>query len=930
MSEHFKFTKEDVDDESDIESVMSDNEDYPLENWSSITNKFSDFEISQYSIKDSSLLETYKNPQELIGSIMTAYNSLRDATSLRLLADIHNPDDPSDTRYSHNIRFEMENFSNINELRETILNCIENETAPIWHRLETDETSDRTTNKIVKYHRDYFDFCIQKKIKSNYQVTTICGEEEIHPGIFIKTITDHKIAYSANDCLIQCLNETLNIRYNSMDIRREIWPNNKEAISSKNLHTKRHIMYICKKYDCKLILIDILDQKELSFNKNGKNKVQLIKVGRTIGILDRVDYSVDKRSTNYDVIHFDLETVGPDQRVYAYTWRDSRGDKTMCHHNFKEVENSLTNKVLDCLKETGTGDTVIAYAWNGSRFDNWIMFKLLKAKFNKKLWVHDIVVNSGNEILSFKLTVNDRHMIFRDPKKLFSVSIPEACKVFGIRHGKHEFNHDEVDEAYVNGTFGDYIVKNRMRIMDYCRQDGILLEELSNCIKDLYAKENINIYHTLTRSVASSICWQKTIEKHKILKDVTLSPYAEVCGGVKYESIMHEAIGGRAQCIKPGIHKDLCGIDVNSMYPYVCATEQYPCGEIVELKNGEDPPEGKLGLYQVEILRQSYPHPIPYRKSKHYAYKWNYDKPFTKWITSVDLEQLDDYKVIKGFYWTEKTNNFFRDFMMDNYKQRLSTQHDDPMNMHLKLKMNGVTGSVFQYAFRELLMIMNKEQLTENIKKYSELVKIIGCESINEKEYIVTMRPIRLNEGDIRIKAQQEFCKSAISQKPWVLTMFTYSYARKLLRDKWIELEGKGCEVVYCDTDSLYFTNPNKVKISESRELGAWSKECWMDEGVFHSPKVYAIKNIWKKKIKGVQYNSVTIDTPYQNKDFNYEQKMKMYADAYKEDGKRRTVVFQDVVDLINGKDLVTLSFYMEKSRVKGITKEYIIKRIKA
>ena len=75
-----------------------------------------------------------------------------------------------------------------------------------------------------------------------------------------------------------------------------------------------------------------------------------------------------------------------------------------------------------------------------------------------------------------------------------------------------------------------------------------------------------------------------------------------------------------------------------------------------------------------------------------------------------------------------------------------------------------------------------------------------------------------------------------------------------------------------------------------------------MDEGAFHSPKVYAIKNIWKKKIKGVQYNSVTIDTPYQNKDFNYEQKMKMYADAYEEDGKRRTVVFQDVVDLINGK----------------------------
>ena len=930
MSKYFKFSREDVDEESDSESIISEDEiDFSLDDWFKNTNSFSEFETVYYSLKPSVPENTYEDSDSFSNLITSALRNLRDVTSVRLIADIHNPDDPSDTRYGQNIRFEIESLESTQDIKKLISNCIENETAPIWHRLETDETSDRTSNKIVKYRKDYFDFCIQKKIKTKYQVTTICGEEEIHPGVFIKTITDHKIAYFSSDCLIKCLNEALNVRYNPKEIRREIWPK-AESITNRDLHTKRHIMYICKKYNTKLILIDILDQKELSFNRNGENKVELIKVGKVIGILDRVDPSVDKRSIDYKTVYFDLETVGPDQRVYAYTWRSFRGDETICHNNTDTTENLLVERVIRNLEEAGDDDTVMAYAWNGSRFDNWIMFKLLKQKFNKKLWIHDIVVNSGNEILSFKLTFNNKHMIFRDPKKLFSVSIPEACKVFGIFNGKHEFNHDEVDEAYVNGTFGDYIVNNRIRIMDYCRQDGILLEELSNHIKDLYAKENINIYHTLTRSVASSICWQKTIEKHKILKDVTLSPYAEVCGGVKYESIMHEAIGGRAQCIKPGIHKDLCGIDVNSMYPYVCATEQYPCGEIVELKNGEDPPEGKLGIYQVEILRQSYPHPIPYRKSKHYAYKWNYDKPFTKWITSVDLEQLDDYKVIKGFYWTEKTNNFFRDFMMDNYQQRLATQPNDPMNMHLKLKMNGVTGSVFQYAFRELLMIMNKEQLTENIKKYSELVRIIGCEAINEVEYIVTLRPIRLNEGDVRIKAQQEFCKGAISQKPWVLTMFTYSYARKMLRDKWIELEGKGCEVVYCDTDSLYFTNPNKVKISESRELGAWSWECWSDEGAFHSPKVYAVKNKGKLKVKGCGWNSLVVDTPYQNKDLNYEQKMKLFITEGAANGAKNRVSYRHVEALCQGKELVFINFYMEKSRSKGITKEYIIKRIKA
>ena len=614
MSEYFKFNIEDVDEESDTESIISDEEEveHHLEDWRRNDNRFTEFEVNQYTLGRESSREIYKNPVEFTNSIISAYNSLRFVTSIRLQADIHNPEDPSDTRYSQNIRFEMEDFTNTQELRETLTEHITNETAPIWHRINMDEPSDRTTNKIVKYHRDYFDFCTQRKEKTKYQVTTICGEEEIHPGIFIKIITDHGISYSKKDCLIQCLNEALNKRYDPMEIRREVWPK-AEFLLSKDLHTKRHIMYVCERYNCNLTLIDVLTQKEIRFNKSGKDKVELIKVGRVIGILDRVDYSVDKSNTDHKTVYFDLETVGPDQRVYAFTWRDNRGDETICHHNFDEVESLVVEKVLDRLEDTGDDETVIAYAWNGSRFDNWILFKLLKEKYRKKLWVHDIIINSGNEILSFKLTFNNKHMIFRDPKKLFSVSIPEACKVFGIRHGKHEFNHDEVDEAHINGTFGDYIVNNRMRIMDYCRQDGILLEELSNCIKDLYAKEGINIHTTLTRSIASSLAWQKTIEHHKILKDVTLSPHAEICGGVKYNDIMDHAIGGRAQCIKPGIHKDLCGIDVNSMYPYVCANNEYPCGNIIE--TNEYTP-GKLGIYKVIILRQSYPHPIPYRKSK--------------------------------------------------------------------------------------------------------------------------------------------------------------------------------------------------------------------------------------------------------------------------------------------------------------------------
>jgi hypothetical protein len=935
----FDFTERDYD--SDLESNASDEEDMVvLDDWVDSVNSFSNFEYIQYTPK-SNLLKISTN--SLVYAIFTAIQSHRCVTAVRLLADIHDLNSEENIRWSQTMRFEISNFESISEMKQQILDYIEKEEAPVWHRLITDESSDKGYNKLVKYRTDYFDFCVQKPLKSGTQVTTICGEEEIHPGIFVKKITDHNISYRNNDCLIQCLNEILNKREDPDTIRMEIWGDKNKM--DRDLHTPRHIKYIAERYNTKILLSDIIEQSNITFNRNGKNVVKLVKVGKMLGMLDRKDLSVDKRNISNNIAYFDLETVGPDQRIYAFTWRCYSGDLTMCHNNYDYIEGCIIDKVLDTAYSLADDETLIAYAWNGSRFDNWIMFKLLKKKFNKKLWIHDIIINSANELLSFKLTIKasgrskPTHIVFKDPKKMFSVSIPEACKVFNINEGKHDFNHDEVDEAYMQGKFDEYIKENKGRMMDYVRQDGVILEKLTNCIAALYKQENINMYTVLTRSVASSIAWQKTIEHHKILKDVTLSPYAEVCDGVKYNDIMDHAIGGRTQCVKRGTFNNVCGIDVNSMYPYVCASREYPCGQIVELSKSNlqreikntDIPKDKLGLYLVKIKKQSYPYVVPHRKSKHYTYNWEYTKEFEKWVTSVDLQQIDEYEVVKGFYWTDKTNKFYKDFMIDNYNERVSIDKSDPRNIHIKLKMNGVTGSVFQHSFREMIMIFTKEEFEENVKKYSELVTIIGCEPINERQYIVTMRPIKFNEDNPRIKAQREFCKGAITQKPWVLTMFTYSYARKILRDEWIKLEQKGCKIIYCDTDSLFFTNPDNIiskkeYTHKDKELGKWSIECWNDEGSFYTPKVYAIKDIGKLRIKGVGYNSLVIDTKYKNSSLNYEQKLELFLNTAKCDGVHPS--YRHVKELIEGKPLKTINFIMEKSSQHGIQKKYEIKII--
>ena len=1016
----YNFDFEPIEDDSDVESIISDedeNDTFMLADWQTGTNIFSSFEFRHYTLKKDELASKYENDIAFANTILAALNRLEHVTSIRLSADVYDLDSEEDIRWSQNIRFELSNFHSLNELKTMLVKYLKTDTAPVWHRFLTDESSDKGHNKMVKYHRTFFDFCIQKPSKSRKQVTTVCGEKEVHPGVFVKMVTDHGISYSSNDCLIQCLNEVFNLREDPDVIRKEIWG---DEDYFKDLHRTRHIKYIAKRYNTKLILSDLVEQKTLVFNGVCTvNVVQLVKVGMVLGILDRIDHTVDKHNCDQSVAYFDLETVGADQRIYAFTWRHINGDLTICHNNFHDVEEQLVNKILETINSAEDNSTTIAYSWNGSRFDNWIVFKLLKKKYNKKLWIHDIIVNSGNELLTFKLTVQDgenkRHMVFKDPKKMFSVSIPEACKVFSINEGKNEFDHDEVDRCYMENSFDDYIKENRMKILDYVRQDGVLLEMITKEIAILYKKEDINMCTVLTRSVASNIAWQKTIEQHDILKDVTLSPYVEICGAhshsscpeknrgnpsgcgqcrVKYNDIMDHAIGGRTQCVRKGVFENVCGIDVNSMYPYVCANREYPCGQIIELSESTlhrkvantDVPVDKLGVYYVKIKKQHgcvhgcmdaslcnhprKPHVVPYRRAKHYAYNWEYTGEFEKWITNVDMEQLlcgncathnCCVEVLKGFYWTHKTDKFYKDFMTDNYNERASIDKSDPKNMHIKLKMNGVTGSVFQHSFRELIMIFTKEELEENVKKYSELVTIIGCESINDRQYIVTMRPLKFREGDPRIKAQREFCKGAITQKPWVLTMFTYSHARKVLRDEWIRLEERGCKIIYCDTDSLFFTaggtghskpmckccNTIVCKdeyIHRDKELGKWSIECWDDEGSFYTPKVYAIKNIGKLRIKGVGYNSLVIDTEYKNADLNYDQKLQLFLDAASNPRcdlhndincvkcpKRGSVhpSYRHVEDLVNGKPLKTINFIMEKSTQHGIQKKYEIKIIK-
>jgi len=918
---------ESVDFEFDAEVILDD--------WQFSRRDFNTFSFINYKVKSDDLQGRYQGSVKLfVDTLIHVYTSNQYVTAVRLKANLVPVNDKSrDIEYNRMIRFEIDSKIPTDQFRDTLIKFISENDAPTWTKQDSDEGSDTVTDKSVIYDLREFELIVNRPQISPHLVTSVCGEKEIHPGVFVKEISTHSgIAYGVKDCLIQCLNEQLGRRYDPEDVRRAIWPSaNDTDLFMKQISSKRHIITVCRYYNTKIILTDILENKKLIFTDRNlvfENEVSLIKVGSMIGILERIDSSVAKDYTR-QYICFDVETVGVEQRVYAFSIMSDFGDLTVCDTDYDFVEMKLAHELIRICNSQADNDSRVCYSWNGSRFDNWIALKLIKKYFKRQVWIKGTIINSANELLVFTIEMNNKRLIFKDPKKLFSVPLNDAADLFNIGCLKESMDHNLIEKHYYENTLYDYIESNRDKLISYVRQDTKMLSKIVEHIMSIYSKDNVDSIKVLTRSVASTYIWMRSLGADiNLLKSVTIEPYVKIAG-IRYSDLISEAIGGRTQCVKQGEFDGVTVIDVNSMYPFVCAENYYPCGEIIE--TNEYVPD-KLGFYEVEVSDQISPNVVPFRKDGS-VYDWNYKGSFVKWITSVDLEQLNKYKVIRGFYWTEKTRKYYDKFMTDKYIQRKGVDRSSPMNMHIKLLMNSVTGAIFQHGFREMVHIGAKSDIESLSKKYADIIDIIGIQDLNSEENIVTFKPKKLDPNDSKIKAQKEFCRGAITNKPWILTAFTYSYARKLLRDKWIQLEKDGCEVLYCDTDSLAFINHRDYPIESSKELGGWKVECRNKRAVFYKSKIYGIRNygenmsnqiVDKIRVKGLGRYDYIINKPLSS--ITYQEKAELYREAV---NNSRTVEYEDLRDLLNGKPIWTINFYMRRKLAEGVEKVYTIKQTK-
>ena len=922
---------------SDEESVLSQEIDDSIDDkWDKIERRYNEnFHVHEFWLHEEWKKVYENNPiffAQDVAEIYERYECER-VTAIRLRAIVID-ENTTDVREKVVIRLEANLYQDADDLRDMIYDLVTSNMAPMWIRIEDFETSDTAFGKFVWYDLSFFDLCIQKTPRSVLHATMIVGDGEIHPGVWVKRIfsTNHNIEYGPKDCVIMCMNEATGKMLKPREVKKDIWPH-AESPELLDIHRKKHLSALSKIYDTKIILYLVDECIKLKVGKQ-HNSVKLVKVGKVIGLLDRFEQKIEEEE---DTVvqsegYFDLETVGEVQHVYAYCIKSAYGSFCVADSDLYNVENSLKTDVFDILKKIPEKKNVIMYSWNGSRFDSYIMLRILNADSRFKLY--NMIINSANELLTFNVRLGDNtgSLVFRDPCKLFPNTLEKAADIFELEITKtKDVDHDEIERVFIEGKkWSDYINCHRGIICNYVAQDVELLENIVKGIKYMYYHKKeyaIPLKICLTRSMASSILWIKMLSENdrNLVHQLQIDPYEQIgFRNILYMDIMSHAVGGRVQCVKQGIFEHIGAIDVTSMYPYVCAVFEYPCGDMKIVKNYVP---DKLGVYYIRIIKQIKPMVIPYRKNTQEPYNWEYDKSFEKWVTSVDLEQISEYKILHGIVWSGKTRSFFQNYMEKLYEERQAAKYK-ALNLHWKIFMNSLTGSIFQAPLRNFTLIQNKKDFEQTIKKYSDIVQVLSVENLSNEDLIVIFKPIKLPPNSPKISMQKSFCKNAITFKPWILTMFIYAYARRKLREMWINIESNGIsKVLYCDTDSLLFTQCDLVHIDETTGLGGWKKEYWNAKACLHESKIYAIGD--KVRIKGVSPSSQSIisDTEIDIPIFeSFETASEFFLAGKAESTKPG---YEHVEALVQGKHVYFMSWYMQKSRTQGIIKKYCIKHLK-
>ncbi|MGV9205967.1 MAG: DNA polymerase [Promethearchaeia archaeon] len=417
------------------------------------------------------------------------------------------------------------------------------------------------------------------------------------------------------------------------------------------------------------------------------------------------------------------------------------------------------------------------------------------------------IIDTNGRILMLKVFDSDNHnWYFCDSYSLLPQSLKTLSEGFNIKHNKMDFDMEE----WKNNGF-----KVTDELKEYLKHDVIGLYEIIEKFKRLLW----NKFKTNTRLTIASTSME-------IFR--TSYQYRQIFGHDYIEDKVRKAyFGGRCEVFrKEG--ENLYYYDVNSLYPYVYTNFELP----VDRPKRKNYRFGKTGLIKGKFfVRNDIKFPIlPYRDEK---LLFPCGK-FEGWVWSdefqmaLEKDQIIDYKIEE--FWEFETEKILSEYGKDLYN----------------LKKNSDSEAKYWLAKFLLNSIYGKFAQSKEKKQY---MRMSGKEAL-----------LKADEEDIYCYDEEHhlYWKKAKSNAPYILPAISTAITSlaRLELWKWInKAEKMGNNVYYCDTDSIITDGKFPSKYVDKKELGALDLEKTAKEGIFLSPKVYALrkeKNKAEFKAKGI------------------------------------------------------------------------------
>ena len=540
------------------------------------------------------------------------------------------------------------------------------------------------------------------------------------------------------------------------------------------------------------------------------------------------------------IVTWDVETRGLTGNIFKLALYDGKETKF-----FDDSDDFLL--ALDKLN--WSGKRVYLYAHN-HRFD---LEKLIKDR-KRKGKMKDIEIDFDKSIISRDVQyvfTNWQNLYFRDSFKLVPRSLKKATKDFGCKTLKMDLK-DKI-KGFDYKDEDDFFMK-----VD--KDDQTLLEYLDNDVRSLY--ELLFKFQEITGASFS-----KMLTVASVAMDVFKREYSEdferitkingkdiILSKDKKDLVTRSYMGGRVEAIKRYIDK-CYSYDVNSLYPYVIRNRYYPVGynnyytgkDAVERFKQLARKQDKLAIVEASVF-------VPQRK-------------IAPLPVRIDNKLIFPHGLFTGVWTTEELFYAMRYYGVEvKDVQKLLVWEDKHkpfigyVDKYYELKSGG-TGAIKAVSKLLLNSLYGKFGMKEEVEEYIYKERI---EQKKKKEEDAK-RQTRILGRDVFIYNKRVFANYIQAQ----IASFVTSYARLVLLDKIRELESKGYEIYYYDTDGIN-TNcePQNFTNLDDKKLGYWKFEGTRKKCYFLAPKSYAFIDEEDKeriKTKGL-YNSK----------FDYQEMQKM------------------------------------------------------